>query len=165
MVKRTTISVPDELYAKMEKWRKSINFSEEFRRHIQKVIQQKEELHKKLKGDKDMMALIERLRRQKIDSEVNHYENGKADGIEWAKTAHYDDLKIALKMELGDDGLPSDIDFREQFMLFFTEDQYGEGCLDSNNHRGVFTNEFGDKYIAGWRDGVQDFWNMVKDKL
>ena len=46
MVKRTTISIPDELYEKMEKWSKSINFSKEFREHISGIIHNKEELQK-----------------------------------------------------------------------------------------------------------------------
>ena len=52
MVKRVTISVPDDLHEKMEKWREQFNFPQLFQKTIAAAIKNKEDFQNRLKGDK-----------------------------------------------------------------------------------------------------------------
>ena len=47
MVKRITVSVPDELHEKMEKWRSNFNFSKVFQNAVSGAIQKKEDFEKR----------------------------------------------------------------------------------------------------------------------
>ena len=99
-MKRTTISVPDKLYAKMDKWRRSINFSKEFQKHISRVIQRKEDLKERLKGDDEMQEIIERLRDEKTEALGDFSEMGFEAGLMWAKEAHYIEIQDALEWDI-----------------------------------------------------------------
>ena len=57
MVKRVNISVPDELYERMQKWRKQVNLSNEFQKMVSKLIDQKEALMEQL-GDEEMACVF-----------------------------------------------------------------------------------------------------------
>ena len=89
MTRKVTISVPDELYEKMSKWRSSFNFSKIFQKTIAGMIENKESLRHKIKKEFDFSAIIERLKREKFETENNFIERGKRDALEWLKTAHY----------------------------------------------------------------------------
>jgi predicted CopG family antitoxin len=50
MSPNVTLSFPDDLYEKIEKWKDSLNLSEVFRIAISKEIKRKEVFQKRLKG-------------------------------------------------------------------------------------------------------------------
>ena len=60
MVKKVTLSVPDELFKEMKKWRKALNFSRIFQEAISNEVQKKELFKTKLREqDKTMKEIFE----------------------------------------------------------------------------------------------------------
>jgi len=100
MAKKVTVSIPDMLYEKMERWRRSFNLSKMFQDAVAEAIQKKEDFQRRIQEDLDLGDVIERLRREKEQSEGNFYDAGKRDGFLWAKSASYDDILYALSLEL-----------------------------------------------------------------
>ena len=64
MSHRVTLSVPDDLYEKIEKWKDSLNLSKVFRIAISKEIKRKEVFQEKLKGVSSMEKTKEPPRRK-----------------------------------------------------------------------------------------------------
>ena len=165
MVKRTTISVPDKLYKKMDKWRNSINFSKEFQNHISKLIEKKEELEEI--GDIEMREIIERLREEKMavpeEPVVDYTEKGYKDGFEWAEQASYYEIQDALAWDPAKQGYPSTEHdgFYDYFFAMISEDEF----KDWDDWMGKSSNEYISKWVDGWKDGVEAFWNKVKDLI
>ena len=60
MVKKVTLSVPDELFKEMQKWRKALNFSGIFQEAVSNEVQKKELFKNKLREqDKTMKEIFE----------------------------------------------------------------------------------------------------------
>ena len=60
MVKKVTLSVPDELFKEMQKWRKALNFSRIFQEAVSNEVQKKELFKTKLREqDKTMKEIFE----------------------------------------------------------------------------------------------------------
>jgi hypothetical protein len=173
MTKKVTISVPDQLHEKMMDWKNSFNFSQVFQNAISELIQNKEDFKKRLKGDEKMTKIIERLRCEKAEAENKWFEQGKLDGLDFAKSASYKDLKFALVWEtikqiskrenlIGLDPTQGEIlgdyfsDIFETYdELFFQETVYGN----------YMPNELYIQWELGWKEGVEAFWNEVKNKI
>jgi hypothetical protein len=157
MTRKITLSIPDMLYEKMEEWRQSFNFSKMFQDALAEAIHKKEEFQRRLQEDHDMSEIIERLKSEKKQAEGNYSENGHLKGLQWAKNAHYNDLMYAL-------GLSSSKEMAEDDML---------GCyfhtLIASDHlmekTGDGINKYGKLFLDGWRRGVRDFWNEIKEKI
>ena len=161
MSKKITVSVPDDLHLKMNEWRESFNFSKIFQKAVSTMIQSKEEFQKRLRSNIDMAAIAERLRREKLASQTESSELGKKEGVKWARSAHYKELQYALRW------LPEKNPRRNEviggyFIDLFAENQElqrraSEGNLESS--------EFVRNFLSGWKEGVDAFWNEIKDKL
>ena len=54
MAKRVTVSIPDMLHEKMEKWRESFNLSKMFQDAVMEAIQKKEDFQKRIREDLDL---------------------------------------------------------------------------------------------------------------
>ncbi|MGB9500060.1 MAG: hypothetical protein ACKVE4_10005 [Dissulfuribacterales bacterium] len=162
MARKVTISVPDELYEKMSKWRSSFNFSKIFQKTIAGMIQSKEEFRQKIKAEFDFSAIIERLRREKLETEINYHEKGKKDALEWLKTAHYKDILYALKW------VPNDEPARDKKLGdYFSQQLKKLSGLDFAEIPGQASkvSQIIHKYIDGWQQGVHEFWNTVKEEV
>lgn len=162
MARKVTISVPDDLYEKMSQWRDSFNFSRIFQQAITGAIRKRERFRASLKDDLDMSAIVERLKREKKELEKNFREIGKRDSLEWIKTAHFKEINYVLSWKppknpcsdetLGDyfsHALKLDR-LKKKFNLAHAQDNFSE---------------FIAKYLDGWKEGVQDFWHEVKDRV
>ena len=169
MAKTKTISIPDDLYEKMERWSNSFNYSREFREHISCLIQKKEELQKKVKGGKEMAEIIERLRREKMENIIDYQKEGYEWGVEWAKKAHYQELRSVVDWESTDlEDLPynEDIeDLKSELKEYFTNYIHEDDFLDSEDWHYGRDNEHIEKFIKGWKGGVEAFWNEVKNEV
>ncbi|MBU1564420.1 MAG: hypothetical protein KJ630_02180 [Proteobacteria bacterium] len=157
MAKKVTISVPDMLHEQLEKWRESFNLSKMFQDAVSEAIQKKEDFQKRIRQDLDLGQIIERLRREKMQSEGNFLETGKTDGILWAKTAHYDNLKYALHWNDLQNATKDEVlghYFAEKFNLncFMEHDTYSQS-------------EYVHNYLKGWKQGIEYFWAEIKEKL
>jgi len=157
MAKKVTISVPDMLHEKLEKWRESFNLSKMFQDAVTEAIQRKEEFQKRIREDLDLNQIVDRLRREKLQSEGNYFQSGKSDGLRWAKTAHYDDLLYALHwQDLGNA-------VKDQVLgNYFQEMHQDNRLLRANTYR---NDDYFLNYVKGWKQGVEFFWEEVKEKL
>ncbi len=162
MAKKVTISVPDELYERMKEWRSSMNFSQVFQRSISNMIRKKEALRHKIHEELDLANVVERLKREKAEFEANFMEEGKRAGLEWSRTAHYRELQYALGWT------PGKNPFKDEHL-----GDYFSHVLKKQSDRFSITGriaqkrfeEFIDKYLSGWKEGVETFWDEVKDKM
>ena len=157
MAKKVTISIPDMLHEKLEQWRESFNLSKMFQDAVVEAIQRKEEFQKRIKEDLDLGQIIERLRSEKMQSETNSLEAGKNDGIRWAKTAHYDDLQYALHW--------SDLENATKDSIlghYFTTNSSLNRLLQSNTYCDT---KYALSYLNGWKQGVEQFWEEIREKL
>lgn len=157
MSKKVTVSIPDLLHEKMEKWRESFNLSKMFQDAITEAIQKKEDIQKRIREDLDVNQIIERLRQEKQKSEGNYYDAGKRDGVSWAKTAHYEDLIYALGWE-DLKGALQDRVLGEYFSAIQEKHR-----LMTVTPEGI--NEYLKVYLNGWKSGVNQFWEEIREKL
>lgn len=162
MSKKITISVPDELHDKMKEWKASFNFSQVFQTAMINMIRKKEAFQKKISDELDISAIIKRLKEEKFEFENNFLEDGKKDGFEWCKTAHYSELQYVLAVN-STENLFND----EKYAVYFNTvlERYKKMVAVSGQIAQSRFNEFTTKYVDGWKEGVESFWNEVKDRL
>ena len=161
MSKKTTISIPDELHEKMEKWKEHFNFSRVFQDAIREKIERKENFQKRLDaGGFDMEATIERLRAERDEGEEILFDEGKNDGLEWAKNSHYSNIRDALKWNPRNGDVPDQEELREEIRDMIHDGEYLGFEANSWEMDDVTT-----KWALGWVEGVKEFWSQVEDKL
>jgi hypothetical protein len=118
-----------------------------------------------------MDKIIERLKAEK-ESFINNYcEKGKNDGLEWGKSASYEEIQYALKLEPLNKTHDNVISFNP------TRDEvlgdYFSGIIEDDDMMGFeetvpgnfIPNEAFSSWEEGWVDGVQEFWESVSDKI
>ncbi len=157
MARKVTISIPEVLHEKMNEWRNSFNLSKMFQETLAEAISKKEAFQKRLMEDTSLSDIIDRLKKEKVLSEKNYFENGIKDGLKWAKSAHYDELQYAVffapeKNPLNDSVLGD----------FFKRVQKSDRMMAISEG---LSNRYFESYIDGWKDGVSEFWKKIKDKL
>jgi Arc/MetJ-type ribon-helix-helix transcriptional regulator len=157
MAKKVTVSIPDLLHEKMEEWRESFNLSKMFQEAVTEAIQKKEELQRRIREDLDLTQIVERLRTEKMQCEGNYHDSGKADGVVWAKTAHYEDLVYALGWYDFDSAL------KDRVLGDYFQERQQKKRLMQVTSAGI--NEYFRAYIEGWKSGVEQFWSEICDKL
>jgi post-segregation antitoxin (ccd killing protein) len=162
VAKKITISVPDDLYEKMKAWKNSLNFSRVFQNAILSMIQKKEVLSSKIRNEIDWSSVVARLKKEKIDYEFNIMEWGRKDGLEWCKTAHYTELQYALVWSPCQNPVQD-----EQLGDYFSEmfEKYRRRIAATGQKAQDWISDFSDRYLKGWKEGVELFWEEVKDKL
>jgi len=149
MSRKITISVPDVLFQKIDAWRQSFNLSHIFQEAVSEAIKKKEEFQKRISEDFNIPEIIERLKKEKFESEDTWYRQGEHFGLEWARRAHYLDLKNVLRQPAEAFAGPGG-SLRDYFKTTFQQEKPGQ-------YRKFF--------LSGWKQGVSDFWNIIKDKL
>ncbi|WP_459923563.1 hypothetical protein [Desulfatiferula olefinivorans] len=162
MAKKITISVPDDLHEKMAEWKSALNFSKVFQTAVANMIRKKEALRHRINEEIDLASIIDRLKREKMEFENNVVENGKKDGLEWSKTAHYRDIQYALSWH-PDDKPDKDERLGDYFSQMLTA--YSRKLSVTGRQAQKRLNELSRQYLDGWKEGVELFWNEVKDKL
>lgn len=162
MAKKITISVPDDLYEKMTEWKSSLNFSKVFQNAVSGMIQKKEALTSRIRNEMDFSSIVDRLKKEKLEFEFNITEWGKKDGLEWCKTAHYRELQYALAWSPYKNP-DQDKELGDYFSHMF--EKYRKRMTATGKKAQDCLNGFSEKYLKGWKEGVDLFWNEVKDKL
>ncbi len=162
MAKKITISVPDELYEKMKAWKTSLNFSRVFQNAVSGMILKKETLTSRIRNEIDLSSVVARLKKEKIEYEFNITEWGRKDGLEWCKTAHYHELQYALTWTP-----PPNPDRDDELGDYFSDrfEKYRKRITTTGQKAQDWLNVFSERYIKGWKEGVELFWGEVKDKL
>ena len=112
-----------------------------------------------------MEATIERLRKEKIESEGDYVQEGKEAGLEWAKSAHYDELQFVQnwKPQPGDDPTRLNSDNLEGLEEHIQSIIEYDSLMDFDICGKA--NEYIDKFVEGWIEGVKGFWNEVENKI
>jgi Arc/MetJ-type ribon-helix-helix transcriptional regulator len=157
VAKKVTVSMPDMLYQKMERWRRSFNLSQMLQEAVAEAIQKKEDFQKRVQEDLDITEVVERLRREKAQSEGNFFDTGRRDGVAWAKSAGYDDIMYALSWD-NIDKAPSDKILGSYFLEKIESSKLMQ--LD-----GETINEYTRIYLQGWKKGLSEFWEVIRDKI
>lgn len=157
MARKITLSIPDMLHEKMEEWRRSFNLSKMFQDALSEAIQKKEEFQKRLQEDANMSEIIDRLRNEKKLSEGNYLDRGKNDGVDWAKKAHYDDLMQALVISSSAEAA-TDSPMASHITATIGRDPVMDVSSDG-------LNKYARLYVDGWRKGIMEFWNAIKEKI
>ena len=175
MSPKVTLSIPEDLSKKMEKWKDKFNFSSVFQEAISKQIEKKEDFIKKIAEEPTMGAIIERLKKEKMDSSEEFYEIGRRDGLVWARHAAYRELKYVVDeykamFEISeaivscnparDDEILGDY-FKEIFAEY--EDQ-GMGYTETS-YSNCIPNEAFEAWEKGWKEAIEEFWDEIKDKI
>ena len=152
MSKRITLSVPDALHDKIEEWRTSFNLSRVFQDAVAEVIRRKENLQARFTDD--LPQVIARLKREKSEAEEDWYRRGAAAGAAWARSAHWLELKGILSRPAAELAGPEG-ELRDYFRELF-ERELGDAAADDTARL---------RLLAGWQQGVGEFWSLVRDKI
>lgn len=177
MTKRLNVSVPDDVYVKMQEWKDTLNFSGIFKKAMSEAIEKKEkykDFKQKTKEAINMDTVIERLKKEKSESHKDAFDEGKKDGYEYAKSATYDEFQYVLQYEtlrnrilkFDNRGYPHPPE-DEVFGDYFAEriEQHMANNLSTWDNMGDLPDEYFVEWEAGFIEGIKDFWEEVKDKI
>ena len=153
MTKKFTLTVPDKLGARIEAWRSELNLSGLFQKAVEAEVERKERLKNQAR-EATMTEVIERLKKEKAESEQRWIEQGRKDGVSFAKSARYEDLKYAAKQYQPGAGDPT----RDDVLGDYFEEEIKE-CPDLEEETTW------DQWVSGWLEGVEAFWGEVESKL
>ena len=135
-----------------------MNFSQVFQRSISAVIRKKEALQERVHEEFDFSSVVERLRKEKEEFEANFLEEGKKAGLAWSRTAHYRELQHALTFSPSSNPL-KDEHLGDYFAHLFKRQAE---CFGMAHKR---FQQLGETFLSGWKEGVEIFWNEVKDHV
>ena len=157
MAHKITLTVPDGIYRKIERWRSAFNFSRVFQDAIEEAIERKEEFQRRLAQDVSLADVIRRLRREKMDYEQKTFRRAEEAGRRWAAHAHYEDLVLVA-------GTPADHIADNRAAQTHLSDTIERLVAD---HERAFRSRdaFREAVGAGWHAGVRAFWATVEDQL
>lgn len=116
MSPKITISVPDALYEKIQKWKDSFNFSKVFQNAISNEIAKKERFQDKLKEDETIEEVLEN---GNFETPEGQYATGKEVGFVYAKTAPYPEIKNYEQYVEGWEKRDPDVSERFSYSLDF----------------------------------------------
>jgi len=145
MTKIISVSLPDELYERVQVVKESINVSGICQEALEKEIEIQELLKKGTK-----MSTIEKLRKQKEEHDEVYFDEGKSDGIKDAEDMDYEELLEVVKCGNG---------------IYKTDVYYNrlkDGIEEKSNDDSAFNESM---YIDGWIEGVTEFYDEIKDEL
>lgn len=173
MATRTTISLPDELKARMDMVAGEVNWSAEAAKCFDRLLG---EIAAR-KPNKDMSDVIARLKASKIASEDESYKHGHTAGRYWAEhVASYPELERARKFNtdtlsggwsdargvaceiLGVDAGEGADDDVQEWVERFWDKALPEGLR-------AVEETLGDGFLEGFIHGASDVWAEVADEL
>lgn len=149
MSQKITLSIPDLLYEKLADWRSSFNLSRLFQEALTEAIQKKEEFQKRVAEDFDMKDIIKRLKQEKQNWEKKYFHLGWAEGLRWARLAHYTELLHVLNCK----------DMYQLATDAEMKDYFNHSCPTPDQPNSLSI------YMDGWHKGVMEFWNHIKEKI
>jgi post-segregation antitoxin (ccd killing protein) len=157
MAKKITLTVPDALYQKINEWRSGFNMSRIFQDAVSEAIRKKEEFQKRISEDKGLADIIERLKQEKSGWEEKIFLKAEEAGQLWASRAHYEDLLAAVSASPDQILAIPNLEVQMQSTLEQLQQfpsQLAEGF-----------DAFRENVLSGWKKGVDDFWEVVRDKI
>jgi hypothetical protein len=141
---RLTVSVPQALHDRLDRWRDNINISRICQEALERELRRLEELP----GDAVALGdMVRRLSKEKADGDRQWFSQGVADGMTWARGAGYVDLRATAA------GSPS--------ATAAAKTALQRGAAAHNSNPGFDT----DSYESGWRFAAAEIWRRVEPKL
>lgn len=157
MARKITLTVPEGLYYRIELWRSTFNLSRIFQDAVAEAIRRKEEFQKRIVQDSNIGEIVQRLRREKRSIEQRTQHAAAEEGRRWAATAHYADLVAVIhSSEEEAPRIPGGEAVIETTIRRLAEEHEGEF---------VGEEEYREAVVTGWRHGVLEFWEAIRDKL
>lgn len=157
MARKITLTVPDPLYQKIDKWRSAFNLSRIFQEAVSEAIRRKEDFQKRLGEESGFNEVIQRLKREKYSWEEKLFRNAEKEGRRWAARAHYEDLLVAASVPMDEivhlPALQTPISETLEQLSHLPAAAAGE------------LENFRETVLRGWKQGVNEFWEMVRDKI
>ena len=144
---RLNITVPDEMYERLERWRDHVNLSRVCQEAIARELDKLEELPAELQR---MKQALSRLGQEKSKVEKTCFRKGVYDALEWAREAEYPQLKRWGEQAAGGDALNAVLRGpAAQVAAAHATDPAWEPL----------------PYAEGWIAGVRQFWDRAKKHL
>lgn len=140
VAERITITLPDQLYERLQAVKGKLNVSGLCQQAIELAVTIEEI---KIKDIPVKDKVIERLRLEKQVASREWRETGFTDGVEDAQELSYEDFRALEKDKVSEETREWVEDKRIQYLENPDEDIYWEG----------------------WVEGALHFWNEIKDKL
>jgi hypothetical protein len=144
---RLNITVPDDLYERVEKWRDRLNLSRICQDAISREVDKLELVPEDVRR---MQEALSRLGREKATVERSCFRKGVYDGLEWARQAEY-----ALLKRWGEQAAGSDAQ---------DEALRGPAAASAATHAGGI-DWHPQPYAEGWIAGVNQFWERARNRL
>jgi hypothetical protein len=141
---RLTVSVPQDLYDRLDQWRDRLNISKVCQEALAREVRRLEEVPADARALGD---LVERLSQEKADGERHWFNQGVSDGMTWAQGASYVDLRSAA--EKGQVATPEVASAIRRALARYA-DQAG---FDRSG------------YTSGWAFAASEVWRRVETKL
>lgn len=152
---RISVSVPEELLARLEPVKDRINVSQVCRDALERQIQTLERAATVEADTLDLEALIERIRQERLLVEGRFEELGRHNAETWMVTAPYLELKAVTEtngaVQMGRYRLPSS--------------SFKTMKRDMENEKVTVEGPQAISYKTAWLDQVRTVWTQVLDQL
>lgn len=165
---RTTISLPDELKAEMDKVAEQANWSEIAASAFLAEIQRIKIRNQRTEGKK-MNAAIERLKKSKADYAKEASDRGHADGVRWAQhKAEYGELKrLSENWEQSETTETEDaLGAPGVFGRMISNDEFGRLSINdfwTNNGSDESGDQYSFEYWDGFVEGALEVFDQVEE--
>lgn len=173
MVKRYSITLPDDLAEKFEEHKKALSLSVICRDAVDVAINDRINVLKRMEqGEETMEDVIERMKAEKKELEAVYSKEGEEFGIEWAKTQSYQGLKsTALFMIEHEDFEDMEGHFLRKPCAVLEEFQRASRLYESDHAVPFYDHELdevtseGIEWLLGFREGVLAVWDKISEAL
>jgi post-segregation antitoxin (ccd killing protein) len=156
---RLNISIPDDLYEKLDRFRGEVNASRVCAQALEKELRMVEE--RVASAGDDSASRVERLVQRLTAPRKLWFQRGWQDGEEWAAELATADELCLIGEEWDDDGaydLDQD-DLPETFDLWKTLSKWpGHEAVEEDT-------SLKEEYLHGWHYAVRDLWKVAKPRL
>jgi predicted CopG family antitoxin len=157
VAERITITIPDDLHKRLQVVKENLNVSALCQKAIEQAVRLEEI---KMKDISVKGKVIERLRLERQKSEEEWFDCGKSDGLKDAEDLSYENFDQLWKLYESKNEI-------ERYGTWIELHLFPEELQEFLQER---INEYSpkpivDTYLAGWIDGVTDFWDEIKDEI
>jgi hypothetical protein len=158
VAERITITIPDDLHKRLQVVKENLNVSALCQKAIEQAVRLEE--IKKMTDIPARERVIERLRIERQKSEEEWFDCGKSDGLKDAEDLSYEDFEQLWKL------YDSKIEI-QRYDTWIELHRFPEELQEFLQGRmhGYSPKPIEYSYLAGWIDGVTDFWDEIKDEI
>lgn len=177
MSKIISISIPEDLYKKLQKVKDRLNVSQLCKNAINEAV-----VFEEARESININVMKARLKKERLEFAKKYLEKGMIDGVKDAKKLSYENL-LYIDADDKDDLSVQGIHIEDLFYDFASEETKEniknlinftgdpeESDAEKEEYRDVQAWEYGfeyfeDVYYGGWVKGVKRVFNRIKDDL